>query len=72
MYYNSCYIKSVGYVLGRCFFTQAKLEETEADAIRLFTSQMGYNKNMAKVVRDGPESIVGVSVTRLIGVQGSK
>eukprot|EP00957_Ditylum_brightwellii_P077335 5876948-Ditylum_brightwellii.AAC.1 len=27
MYYNSCYIKSVGYVLGRCFFTQDELEK---------------------------------------------
>eukprot|EP00957_Ditylum_brightwellii_P168960 12860657-Ditylum_brightwellii.AAC.1 len=48
MSYNSCYIKSVGYVLGQCSFTQAELEEIEIDAIRVFTSQMGYNKNMAK------------------------
>eukprot|EP00957_Ditylum_brightwellii_P046945 3562936-Ditylum_brightwellii.AAC.1 len=48
MYYNSCYIKSVGYVLGQCFFTQAELEEIERDALRVFTSPMGYNKNMAK------------------------
>eukprot|EP00957_Ditylum_brightwellii_P132102 10071623-Ditylum_brightwellii.AAC.1 len=27
---------------------------------------------MAKVIRDGPESIVGVAVTRLIDVQGSE
>eukprot|EP00957_Ditylum_brightwellii_P104810 7988883-Ditylum_brightwellii.AAC.1 len=47
MYYNSCYIKSVGYVLGQCFFTQTELKEIETDAIRVFTSQMGYNKNMA-------------------------
>eukprot|EP00957_Ditylum_brightwellii_P163930 12480722-Ditylum_brightwellii.AAC.1 len=33
---------------------------------------MGCNKNMAKVIRDGPESIAGVPVTRLINVQGSK
>eukprot|EP00957_Ditylum_brightwellii_P133049 10145383-Ditylum_brightwellii.AAC.1 len=45
---ESCYIKSVGYVLGQCFFTQAKLEEIETDAIRVFKSRMGYNKNMTK------------------------
>eukprot|EP00957_Ditylum_brightwellii_P023571 1779318-Ditylum_brightwellii.AAC.1 len=72
MYYNSCYIKSVGYVLGQCFFTQDKLEDIEKDAIRVFTSQMGYNRNMAKVIRNGPETITGVSVTRLINVQGSE
>eukprot|EP00957_Ditylum_brightwellii_P002520 192825-Ditylum_brightwellii.AAC.1 len=38
MYYNSCYIKSVGYVLGRCFFSQTELEEIERYAIRVFTS----------------------------------
>eukprot|EP00957_Ditylum_brightwellii_P178004 13558858-Ditylum_brightwellii.AAC.1 len=27
---------------------------------------------MAKVVRDGPESIAGISVTRLINVQGNE
>eukprot|EP00957_Ditylum_brightwellii_P040726 3082589-Ditylum_brightwellii.AAC.1 len=27
---------------------------------------------MAKVIRDGPESIAGISVTRLIDVQGSE
>eukprot|EP00957_Ditylum_brightwellii_P139310 10616885-Ditylum_brightwellii.AAC.1 len=72
MYYNSCYIKSVGYVLDQCFFTQAELEEIETDAIRVFTSRMGYNKNMAKVIRDGPEPIAGLSITKLIDVQGSK
>eukprot|EP00957_Ditylum_brightwellii_P000929 74744-Ditylum_brightwellii.AAC.1 len=72
MYYNSGYIKSVEYVLGQCFFTQVELEEIETDAIRVFTSRMGYNKNMAKVIRDGPESIADVSVTRLIDVQGSE
>ena len=72
MYYNSCYIKSVRYVLGQCFFTQDELDEIEKDAICVFTSQMGYNKNMVKVIRDGPESIAGVSVTRLIDVQESE
>eukprot|EP00957_Ditylum_brightwellii_P006558 497042-Ditylum_brightwellii.AAC.1 len=27
---------------------------------------------MAKVIRDSPESIAGVSITRLIDIQGSK
>eukprot|EP00957_Ditylum_brightwellii_P197400 15039691-Ditylum_brightwellii.AAC.1 len=31
---------------------------------------MGYNKNMAKVIKDSPESTAGVSVTRLIDIQG--
>eukprot|EP00957_Ditylum_brightwellii_P203859 15336564-Ditylum_brightwellii.AAC.1 len=72
MYYNSRYINSIGSVLGQCFFTQDKLEELEKDAIRVFTSQIGYNKNMAKVVRDRPESIAGAAFTKLIDVQASE
>eukprot|EP00957_Ditylum_brightwellii_P198031 15087724-Ditylum_brightwellii.AAC.1 len=72
MYYNSCYIKSVGYVLGQCFFTHDELKEIEKDAIHVFTSQTGHNKNMAKVVQDGPESIAGAAFTRRIEVQGSE
>eukprot|EP00957_Ditylum_brightwellii_P098935 7536865-Ditylum_brightwellii.AAC.1 len=72
MYYNSCYIKSGGYVLGQCFFSQTELDEIERDAIRVFTPCMEYNKNMAKVICDGPESIAGVSITHLIDIQGSE
>eukprot|EP00957_Ditylum_brightwellii_P104587 7969157-Ditylum_brightwellii.AAC.1 len=72
MYYNCCYIKSAGYVLGQCFFTQEKLKEIEKDAICVFTSQTWYNKNMAKVIQDGPEFIAGAVFTRLIYVQESK
>eukprot|EP00957_Ditylum_brightwellii_P146464 11151274-Ditylum_brightwellii.AAC.2 len=72
MYYNSRYIKSVGYVLGQSFFTHDKLEEIEKDAIYVLISWAGYDKNMVKVVQDGPESIAGAAFTRLIDVQGSE
>eukprot|EP00957_Ditylum_brightwellii_P150462 11456986-Ditylum_brightwellii.AAC.1 len=68
-YYNSCYPKSVGYVLGQCFFTEAELEEIEKEAIRAFTSKSGYNQNMAKVIQDGPYDFAGISFTTLVHVQ---
>eukprot|EP00957_Ditylum_brightwellii_P019882 1499901-Ditylum_brightwellii.AAC.1 len=33
MYYNSCHIKSVRYVLGQCFFTDQDCKEIEQDVI---------------------------------------
>eukprot|EP00957_Ditylum_brightwellii_P124087 9458634-Ditylum_brightwellii.AAC.1 len=54
MYYYSCYCKSVGYVLGQSFFLQEDFNEIEGDAICSFTSKMGYNRNMAHVIREGP------------------
>eukprot|EP00957_Ditylum_brightwellii_P088281 6725391-Ditylum_brightwellii.AAC.1 len=44
----------------------------EENAICVFTSQTGYNKNITKVVRDRQESIAGAAFTRLIDVKGSK
>eukprot|EP00957_Ditylum_brightwellii_P156967 11946179-Ditylum_brightwellii.AAC.1 len=63
MYYNSCYLKSVGYILGQCFFTDQDCKEIEQDAIQVFTSCTGYNKNMIKVIRDGPTELAGAAMT---------
>eukprot|EP00957_Ditylum_brightwellii_P016166 1216867-Ditylum_brightwellii.AAC.1 len=70
MYYDSCYLKSVGYVLGQCFFADQDCKKIEQDVIQVFTSCTGYNKNMAKVIRDGPTKLAGPAMTRLIDVQG--
>eukprot|EP00957_Ditylum_brightwellii_P167215 12729537-Ditylum_brightwellii.AAC.1 len=39
MYYNICYISSVGYVLGQYIFAQGELEEFEKDAIYIQGSE---------------------------------
>eukprot|EP00957_Ditylum_brightwellii_P184757 14072023-Ditylum_brightwellii.AAC.1 len=72
MYCNSCYIKPVGYVLGQSFFTDQDCKEIEQEVIQVFMSCMGYNKNMAKVIRDGPAELAGDVMTRLIDVQGTE
>eukprot|EP00957_Ditylum_brightwellii_P028640 2163210-Ditylum_brightwellii.AAC.1 len=69
MNYDSCYVKSVGYVLGQCFFTEQDCEEIEQEVIQVFMSHTGYNKNMAKVIRDGPAELAGAAMTRPIDVQ---
>eukprot|EP00957_Ditylum_brightwellii_P202164 15328884-Ditylum_brightwellii.AAC.1 len=68
MYYNSCYLKSVGYILGQCFFMDQDCKEIEQDVIQVFTPRTGYNKNMAKVIRDGPVKLAGAAMARLINV----
>ena len=42
-YYDACYLKLVGYVLGKCFLNTKDLEEIEHKAIRVFTAKCGYN-----------------------------
>ena len=50
-------------MLGQYFFTSDKLDKIKKDAIHAFTSRSGYNKNMAKVIRDSPVLIGGASFT---------
>jgi hypothetical protein len=57
--YNSCYLKSVGYVLGQCFFDSKELEDVDREA-----------QNMAKVIREGPFEFGGSAFTTLPNVQG--
>eukprot|EP00957_Ditylum_brightwellii_P072424 5503872-Ditylum_brightwellii.AAC.1 len=72
LYYNSCYLQSVGYILGQCFFTDQECKEIEQEAIQVFTSRTGYNRNMAKVIRDRPAELAGAAMTCLIDVQGTE
>eukprot|EP00957_Ditylum_brightwellii_P072402 5502678-Ditylum_brightwellii.AAC.1 len=69
-YYESCYFKLVGYVLGQCFFDKKDLEEIKKQAIRAFVSKTGYNRNMAKAIRNGPFAYGGSAFTTLCNVQG--
>eukprot|EP00957_Ditylum_brightwellii_P104413 7952455-Ditylum_brightwellii.AAC.1 len=42
----------------------------EREAIQVFTLRTGYNRNMAKVIRNGPAELAGAAMTCLIDVQG--
>eukprot|EP00957_Ditylum_brightwellii_P127998 9761418-Ditylum_brightwellii.AAC.1 len=68
MYYDNCYLKSVGYVLGQCFFADQDYKEIGQEAIQIFTSCTGYNRSMAKAIRDRPAELAGAAMTRLVAV----
>eukprot|EP00957_Ditylum_brightwellii_P042279 3202163-Ditylum_brightwellii.AAC.1 len=70
IYYYSCYCKSVGYMLGQSFFSQEDLNDIEGEAICSFTSKMGYNRNMAHVIREGPYQYGGAAITSMVDIQG--
>eukprot|EP00957_Ditylum_brightwellii_P117511 8962391-Ditylum_brightwellii.AAC.1 len=72
MYYDSCYIKSGGYVLGQCFFTDQDCKEIEQEVIQVFTSYTDYNKNMARVIRDGLAELAVATMIGLIDIQGTE
>eukprot|EP00957_Ditylum_brightwellii_P020563 1550265-Ditylum_brightwellii.AAC.1 len=47
-------------------------KEIEQETIRVFTPCTGYNRDMAKAIRDGPAELAGTAMTRLIDVQGTE
>eukprot|EP00957_Ditylum_brightwellii_P204366 15338884-Ditylum_brightwellii.AAC.1 len=47
VFYTSCYLKSIGYVLGQTFFSKHVLETINHPAICTFSSKCGCNQNMA-------------------------
>eukprot|EP00957_Ditylum_brightwellii_P047008 3569133-Ditylum_brightwellii.AAC.1 len=69
LYYDICYLKPVRYVLGQCFFVDQECKEIEQEAIQVFMLRTGFNRNMAKVIRDGPIELSGAAMTHLIDVQ---
>eukprot|EP00957_Ditylum_brightwellii_P195775 14916012-Ditylum_brightwellii.AAC.1 len=69
LYYTSCYLKSIGYVLGQTFFSKHTLENIDRSAIRAFTSICGYNCNMTYAIRDGPSKYGGAELTPSYHVQ---
>eukprot|EP00957_Ditylum_brightwellii_P131538 10032592-Ditylum_brightwellii.AAC.1 len=70
VYFDSCYCKSVGYVLGQLFFTTTELQTLEKEAIRAFTSKLSYNFNMTYVIREGPYQYGGAAITSMVNIQG--
>ena len=65
LYYTSCYLKSLGYVLGQTFFSKHTLENIDRPAIRASTSKCGYNCNMTYTIRDSPSQYGGAEFTPL-------
>eukprot|EP00957_Ditylum_brightwellii_P050470 3827294-Ditylum_brightwellii.AAC.1 len=53
-YYDSCYLKSIGYILDQCFFKKKDSEKIERAALCSFVSKSGHSRNMAKETRETP------------------
>eukprot|EP00957_Ditylum_brightwellii_P149750 11404438-Ditylum_brightwellii.AAC.1 len=68
MYFDSCYCKSLGYVLGQSFFTAKELQKIEKEAIQSFTSKLGYYCNMAYVICKGLYQYRGASITSIADI----
>eukprot|EP00957_Ditylum_brightwellii_P204824 15340977-Ditylum_brightwellii.AAC.1 len=69
LYYTSCYLKSIGYVLSHTFFSKHTLENINRPAIRAFMPNCGYNCNMAYEIKDGPSQYRGAEFTPLYYIQ---
>eukprot|EP00957_Ditylum_brightwellii_P085610 6512629-Ditylum_brightwellii.AAC.1 len=69
VYYSSCHLKSLGYVLGQTFFSKTLLEDIDQPDIHAFTSKCGYNRNMAYAIQDGPSNLGGSKFTLLYHLQ---
>eukprot|EP00957_Ditylum_brightwellii_P079695 6059829-Ditylum_brightwellii.AAC.1 len=67
-YYDSCYLKLVGYVLGQCFFKKKDLQEIEKEALHAFVSKLGCNRNIAKEIQEGPFDFGGSLFTTLSNI----
>eukprot|EP00957_Ditylum_brightwellii_P192317 14640182-Ditylum_brightwellii.AAC.1 len=63
IYFNSCYYKSIGYMLGQLFFTEKEVQSIEQEATQAFTSKMGFSRNMVCVICEGPYNLGGTAVT---------
>eukprot|EP00957_Ditylum_brightwellii_P125367 9555091-Ditylum_brightwellii.AAC.1 len=72
MHFDSCYCRSVGYVLGQLFFMTTELQTLESKAIQAFTSKLGYNRNMAYVIRESPYQFGGAAIALMVDIQGIK
>eukprot|EP00957_Ditylum_brightwellii_P184282 14037050-Ditylum_brightwellii.AAC.1 len=70
MYVDSCYCKSIGYVLGQSFFTEKEIQALEQDAMRAFTSKMGFDRNMKYAIWEDPYHLAGAAITSFINIQG--
>eukprot|EP00957_Ditylum_brightwellii_P073479 5583641-Ditylum_brightwellii.AAC.1 len=70
LYYTSCYLKSIGYVLGQTFLPKKDLKDIDHHVVQAFKSKHGYNRNMPYAIHDGPSHLGGAEFTPLYHLQG--
>eukprot|EP00957_Ditylum_brightwellii_P113638 8663986-Ditylum_brightwellii.AAC.1 len=68
MYFDSCYCKSIGYVLGQSFSTKKEVQIIEQEAIQAFTSKIVFDRNMAYVIQEGPYNLGRAATMSLVNI----
>eukprot|EP00957_Ditylum_brightwellii_P180491 13749023-Ditylum_brightwellii.AAC.1 len=49
-----------------------ELQSIEHEEVKAFTSKMGFNGNMAYVIREGPYYLGGAAIMPLVDIQGTE
>ena len=70
MFYQTIYLKSIGFVLPCSFFTAAQLHSIHSPAARVFASKCGYNRNTSLNILHGPTHLAGSGFLSLYTIQG--
>jgi hypothetical protein len=69
-FYNSIYLKSIGYVLPNSYFSESLLNSIQSCAICAFVPKCGYNRNTHRSIIFGPKHLAGAGFTPLYLLQG--
>jgi hypothetical protein len=69
-FYTAIYLKSLGYVLADCFFTEKELAKVQSAALRSFLAKCGYNRNTHRAIVFAPISHGGCGFLSLFLLQG--
>jgi hypothetical protein len=70
IFYQSIYMKSMGYILPQSFFTKAQLKSIQTAAMSAIIAKCGYTRKTKTEVTYGPTILAGVGFDGLYRVQG--
>jgi hypothetical protein len=63
-FYTAIYLKSLGYVLSNCFFSELELKTLQNSATRAFLAKCGYNRNTQRTIVFAPIRFSGCGFLR--------
>jgi hypothetical protein len=69
-FYDTIYLKSLGFVLPNSYFTEATLHSIQTNTICSFLPKCGYNRNTHRAIVFGPHNLAGAGFLPLYLVQG--
>jgi hypothetical protein len=69
-FYDVIYLKSMGFVLPNCYFTEKELNSVQSPAICAFIPKCGFNRNTKRAIIFGPKKLAGAGFGSLFHLQG--